>query len=125
MKNTVDAVKVLLERQYTDCCIFFLCRGKVDAANPLYKVFKSKDIAVSYDKITENEKTDVLLKIAKEKNIDISASVINFLIRYTNADLLSLVNELDKLNSYKRSKIQIKDIEEICHASTDYNMFLI
>lgn len=123
MKNTVDEFKEILSREYSDSFIFFLCRGKVEATNPIYKLFKKHDFAVSYDKVTESEKTNVLLNIAKQKGIDINASAINFLQRYTNADLLVLENELDKLTNYKDGRITANDIESVCHASTDYNVF--
>lgn len=123
MKNTVGEFKEILSREYVDSCIFFLCRGKVESTNPLYKLFKKHDFAVSYDRVTESEKTDVLLNIAKQKGMDINASAINFLQRYTNADLLVLENELDKLNSYTDGRITAQHIEAICHASTDYNVF--
>lgn len=123
MKDTIDEFKEMLSREYQDSCIFFLCRGKLDSTNPLYKLFKKHDFAVSYDKVTESEKTEVLLNIAKQKGMDINAPEINFLLRYTNADLLMLENELDKLASYKEGKITVNDIEAVCHASTDYNVF--
>lgn len=123
MTNTVAEFKQILEKEYKDCCIFFLCRGKVEATNPLYKLFKKNDLNVSYDKVTESEKADVLLNVAREKGMDISASVINFLIRYTGGDLLSLINEMDKLGNYKEDSIVVNDIEALCHASTDYNVF--
>jgi len=121
--NIVDEFKEILSREYIDSCIFFLCRGKVDSTNPLYKLFKKQDLAVSYDRVTETEKTDMLLSIAKQKGVDINASAINFLQRYTNADLLVLENELDKLDNFKDGKITVGDIEAVCHASTDYNVF--
>ena len=123
MQNAVDALKEIADKEYNDICIFFLCRGKVEATNPLFKVLKKKDLVVSYNKITENEKTDVLLETAKQKGIDISPSVVSFLIRYTGGDLLALENELGKLQSYKEGRIEIKDIESVCHAGTDYNVF--
>jgi len=123
MKNATDVIKEIVENKNSDCCIFFLCRGKVEATNPLYKIFKKKDLEVSYNKVTEKEKVDVLLKLASDKGMNISASTINFLIRYTNGDLLSLENELSKLQSYKQGNITVKDIKSVCHASTDYNVF--
>ena len=121
--QAADAVEKMMQQKSDDVCSFFLCRGKVEAANPLFKIFKRGELAVSYDKVTEKEKEAVLKEIADEKGMDISASVINFLINYTGTDLLTLVNELDKLSCYKTGKIQTDDIKKLCHASTDYNVF--
>ena len=123
MTNVISELNEILDKEYRDCCIFFLCRGSVDTANPLYKLFNKKGLAVSYGKVTESEKRDVLIRLSKEKKIDINSSVISFLIRYTGGDLLSLENELDKLSSYKKGKIENKDVESVCHASADYNVF--
>lgn len=123
MMAAIDAIGEIVEKEYKDCCIFFLCRGKVEATNPLYKIFKSKDRNISYSKVTEKEKVDILAEVAKDNKIEISNATIGFLIRYTNGDLLQLVGELNKLQSYKKGKIETRDIQSICHASTDYNVF--
>ncbi|MEX1376099.1 MAG: DNA polymerase III subunit delta [Eubacteriales bacterium] len=123
MKAAVEQIGEIADKKNSDAIIFFLCRGKVDAANPLFKVFKSKDLEVSYNKITEKEKAEVLKKTADENGMDISISVINFLIKFTGGDLLMLENELAKLQAYKKGAITAKDVERVCHASADYNVF--
>ena len=123
MISATAAIEKIAEDKNSDAIIFFLCRGSVDAANPLFKIFKSRDLAVSYNKITEKEKADVLKKAADDMGMDISLSVINFLIKYTGGDLLMLENELAKLQAYKSGTVTAKDVESICHASADYNVF--
>ncbi|MBN2879754.1 MAG: DNA polymerase III subunit delta [Clostridia bacterium] len=123
MIKAEEYFKAMAEKEYEDCCIFFLCRGAVAADNPLLKVFKKKNLAVSYDKITEQDKANLIKEIAESKGAEISLSVINFLINYTGADLLSLENELDKLQNYAQGEIKTSDVEKVCHASTDYNVF--
>lgn len=123
MEKALKLHKNIIENEYKECCIFMLCRGKVDSTNPLYKLYKKNNLSISYNNITEKDKADIIVKIAKESDMNISNSTAMFLIRYTGGDLLSIKNEMDKLKSYSKGEVSIADIEKVCHASVDYNVF--
>lgn len=122
-KQKSEELDSLINNISPDCCVFFLCRGRIPTANALLKIAKKHKRDVSYTNIKDDEKIKMISDIADELNMTLDRYTASFLLNYTNASLIEIENELKKLQSFTDKKITINDIESICHASTSYTVF--
>lgn len=123
-KQKIEEFDSLIKNMPPDCCVFFLCRERIPAANALLKIAKKHKRDVSYTNIKDDEKIKVILNITDELKMTLDRYTASFLLNYTNASLSKIENELKKLQSFTDKKITIQDIESVCHASTSYTIFL-
>lgn len=69
----------------------------------------------------EYESQNILLSIAKDKNVNISKYTLSHLLHIHNGDIALASNEIDKFRVYDR-EITIKDVEQLVYGLSEVNL---
>lgn len=103
----------------------FMEGKKMDGKLAAYKEIVKNGLVFESGKIYENKLSEHVLKIVKERNIQIGTIEINLLIAHIGNDLSRINNELTKLKSLmpEGEKITTKMIEEFTGISREHNIF--
>ncbi len=107
-----------------DAVLIFLCNSDVAKTSALYKKLLTTACTVDFSPLSDNELKIFINRELNKYGKKISASELDFLIQYTDTELNSLLNELNKLElSSEDSSITLDDIENIVTPSREYKIF--
>lgn len=132
--NKKDEDKLISIIESNDSCItiFLIKGGKPDSRKKLVKKLKEKDAVIELNKLSENEFIKFIENKFKTSNINIStrdadyiANNSGYLEYESTVSLYHVINEIDKLASYKNNtgSISLEDIELLMIKSVESNIF--
>ncbi|WP_317367426.1 DNA polymerase III subunit delta [uncultured Tyzzerella sp.] len=98
---------------------------KIDKKLKIFKTIHSIGTTHQIDIPSENQLVSWILNVFKDNNKDISTKEALYIIRNISSNMEIILNEINKLISYKNStdKITIKDIDNICTKSVESKIF--
>lgn len=124
-KRTILSQNESLLEEYinnsNELCSLIICTAKLDERKKLSKLLRQKCIVVDAE-VTIEEKIKNNLE-----SFSVDNKTINYLINYLKNDNERIINEFEKLKSYKleEKKITISDIEEIVIKDVDEDIFTL
>lgn len=120
--KTIETIKKIIKQCPQETVLLFAARGQVSSA--LVKVFAADKRDVEFKPPKASQKGQYVARMARDADLDVSSSVINMLIEYTGMELLELEGEILKLKAYAANeKVTQEDIEKVCTAAVEYNVF--
>lgn len=105
--------------------ILIFIEEKIDKKLKIFKTISNIGTFHKIDILSENELVNWILNIFKDNNKNISAKEAIYIIRSIGFNMEILLNEINKLISFKGSstKITINDIDNICTKSIESKIF--
>lgn len=105
--------------------ILIFIEEKVDKKLKIFKTISNIGTFHKIDILSENELVNWILSIFKDNNKNISTKEALYIIRNIGFNMEILLNEINKLISFKSSgtKITINDIDNICTKSIESKIF--
>ena len=105
-------------------CLLFI-EEKVEKNNRLYKALAKAGEAVEFKTPTEKELTLWIKTECKKQSVSMADSVIQFFLQMVEADMESILREVEKLISYKGEggTIGIEDVKAISTPSLEAKVF--
>lgn len=105
--------------------ILIFIEEKIDKKLKIFKTISNMGTFHKIDILSENELVNWILNIFKDNNKNISAKEAIYIIRNIGFNMEILLNEINKLISFKGSstKITINDIDNICTKSIESKIF--
>ncbi len=122
-EDTTKLEKYLHTLPKTTILIFI--EEKIDKKLKIFKTISSIGTSHQIGSLSENELVDWILNIFKDNNKDISTKEALYIIRNVGYNMDILLNEINKLISFKNNntKITISDIDNICSKSVESKIF--
>ena len=122
-EDTTKLEKYLHTLPKTTILIFI--EEKIDKKLKIFKTISSIGTSHQIGSLSENELIDWILNIFKDNNKDISTKEALYIIRNVGYNMDILLNEINKLISFKNNntKITISDIDNICSKSVESKIF--
>ena len=128
IKNTSDKifnlVLELLEFEAQDTIVIF-DSNNLEKRSKLRNLFEKEKntTCVAFYEDTWNDLQQIINQFLKQKKISISQSNINLLISRCNFDRKNLLNELEKIELFSKTKIiTTKDLLKLTNLSEDYSI---
>lgn len=105
--------------------ILIFIEEKIDKKLKIFKTISNIGTFHKIDILSENELVNWILSIFKDNNKNISTKEAIYIIRNIGFNMEILLNEINKLISFKSSgtKITINDIDNICTKSIESKIF--
>ena len=105
--------------------ILIFIEEKIDKKLKIFKTISNIGTFHKIDILSENELVNWILNVFKDNNKNISAKEAIYIIRNIGFNMEILLNEINKLISFKGSstKITINDIDNICTKSIESKIF--
>lgn len=105
--------------------ILIFIEEKIDKKLKIFKTISNIGTFHKIDILSENELVNWILSIFKDNNKNISTKEALYIIRNIGFNMEILLNEINKLISFKSSgtKITINDIDNICTKSIESKIF--
>lgn len=105
--------------------ILIFIEEKIDKKLKIFKTISNIGTFHKIDVLSENELVNWILSIFKDNNKNISTKEALYIIRNIGFNMEILLNEINKLISFKSSstKITINDIDNICTKSIESKIF--
>lgn len=105
--------------------ILIFIEEQIDKKLKIFKTISNIGTFHKIDTLSENELVNWILNIFKDNNKNISAKEAIYIIRSIGFNMEILLNEINKLISFKGSstKITINDIDNICTKSIESKIF--
>ncbi len=105
--------------------ILIFIEEKIDKKLKIFKTISNIGTFHKIDILSENELVNWILSIFKDNNKNISTKEALYIIRNIGFNMEILLNEINKLISFKSSntKITINDIDNICTKSIESKVF--
>lgn len=131
-KKDEDRLINIIETNDSCITIFLVKGGKPDSRKKLVKKFKENNAVFELNKLSEGELTKFIENKFKTSNITISTRDANYIatncgyLEYESTiSLYHVINEIDKLCSYKNNSgnISFEDIDKLMIKSVESNIF--
>ncbi|WP_273566973.1 DNA polymerase III subunit delta [Maribacter halichondriae] len=126
LSRTIENLTSYVENlQPTTVLVICYKYKKLDKRKKLYKSIQSNGVIFEGKKLYENQVSDWIRKVLKNKGYGISPKASVLLVEYLGTDLSKIDKEIEKLELVlpKNSEITPSDIEEHIGISKDYNNF--
>lgn len=107
-----------------DAVLIFLCTAEVSKTSSVYKKLLSKACCVDFSPLSDIELKSYISREMKKYGKKIGNAEMDFLVQYTNTELICLISELNKLALGSEDvNISQNDIEENVTPSRDYKIY--
>ncbi len=123
-KDMIGDIGAIMDHLDDSCILIFLQRGAVGKDQPLFKAIKKRKRDVAFAEPKAAEKQTMVASLAKQMGLKIKVGEIRFLLDYTDANIMTLNQELQKLQaSSDGNPITKEAIMAVCTPSMQYNVF--
>ncbi len=108
----------------TEDIIVIYQRGKVDKRKKLFKFLEKKSKYQEFKMLKDKELKDWIEKEFSKHNSKITKKALTTLVNYVGNNIWHLVNEIEKLVSYKnRETVKQKDVKLLVKSKVDTDIF--
>lgn len=126
LKKSKDPYKILTEEPFPDSNYLIISTyDKASAQSILYKFFNSKGIIIECIAPDEYQSIKLIIKRAKENNIQINNATAKHLYTTCGMDMKTINSELDKLFCVCEGNINKQDVDKYVPSSFEENVFKI
>lgn len=120
-------LELLVRRFPETTCLVFLQRAAADREKAAWKLLSGKAVTAEFARLTEDELTAQLGKIAKRAGCSVSRDAARFLLQYCGDDLEALSHEMEKACAHAGAggSVTRGDIETVCVQSQESRIFQV
>ncbi len=124
-EKLLKIIQELIEQKTKDLKVIIKC-GALEKKSKLRNFFEKNNETVIVPFYEDDNQTLMIIaqKFFKEKKIKISSENINYIVRRSMGDRISLKNELEKIANYSQKKLTIgsKEILKLTNSNENYSI---
>ena len=124
-EKLLKIIQELIEQKTKDLKVIIKC-GALEKKSKLRSFFEKNNETVIVPFYEDDNQTLMIIaqKFFKEKKIKISSENINYIVRRSMGDRISLKNELEKIANYSQKKLTIgsKEILKLTNSNENYSI---
>ena len=124
-EKLLKIIQELIEQKTKDLKVIIKC-GALEKKSKLRNFFEKNNETVIVPFYEDDNQTLMIIaqKFFKEKKIKISSENINYIVRRSIGDRISLKNELEKIANYSQEKLTIgsKEILKLTNSTENYSI---
>ena len=124
-EKLLKIIQELIEQKTKDLKVIIKC-GALEKKSKLRNFFEKNNETVIVPFYEDDNQTLMIIaqKFFKEKKIKISSENINYIVRRSIGDRISLKNELEKIANYSQKKLTIgsKEILKLTNSTENYSI---